>query len=64
MTGDSGRDELLTVDEVGAMLKVPRRWVYDCARRGDIASAKVGKYLRFRRRDVETFIDGRFTGAG
>lgn len=63
MSGSTVSAELLSVDEVANLLKVPRRWVYDCARRGDIPSAKVGKYLRFRRGDVAAFIDGRFAEA-
>ena len=56
-----GTDDLLTVVEVAQWLNVPRRWVYDRARRGDLPSGRVGKYLRFRRQDVATFIEQTFT---
>src|SRR3990172_7803198 len=39
--------ELLTVDELAAMLKVPRSWVYQHSRgRNPLPFIKVGKYLR------------------
>jgi excisionase family DNA binding protein len=52
---------LLTVDQVAMLLQVPKRWVYERAQRGDLPSGKVGKYLRFRRRDVLAYIDRQFT---
>lgn len=56
----SAAEELLTVDEVAQWLKVPKRWVYDRAQRGELPSGRVGRYLRFRRRDVNAFIDRNF----
>jgi excisionase family DNA binding protein len=50
-------DDLMTVEEVAAYLKVNKRWVYDAAARGLIPSSKVGKFLRFKRVDVQTFVD-------
>ena len=43
-------DQLLTVDELAAALKVPKSWIYDKPRRGAdaIPSLRVGKYIRFR----------------
>jgi excisionase family DNA binding protein len=56
-------DELLTVDDVAALLKVSRSWVYERTR-GRHASMsrrlphiKVGKYVRFDRRAVQTFLE-------
>jgi len=55
-------DELLTVDEVAALLKVPRSWVYEHTRsRGTPRSErlpyiKLGKYLRFNAREIREFI--------
>ena len=39
-------DKLLSAEEVANLLGVPRRYVYDLARRGVIPSVRVGKYLR------------------
>ncbi|MFI6074039.1 helix-turn-helix domain-containing protein [Actinoplanes sp. NPDC051343] len=58
--GSQPRDELLTIDEVAQMLRVPvgtiRKW--RSAREGPPAF-RVGKYLRFRRSAVETYITER-----
>ena len=54
--------ELLTVDEVAALLKVSRSWVYEHSRRrgtrrsGRLVHVKVGKYVRFERRAVREFL--------
>ena len=61
----SGDDlhELLTVDEVAALLKVSRSWVYEHTRsRGTPRSErlphiKVGKYVRLEARAVRAFLD-------
>ena len=55
-------DELLTVGEVAALLRVPRSWVYDHTRsRGTSRSErlphlKVGKYLRFSAQAIRAFL--------
>lgn len=55
--------ELLTVDEVAALLKVSRSWVYEHTRaRGTPRSErlphiKVGKYVRFDPRAVREFLE-------
>jgi excisionase family DNA binding protein len=52
-------DDLLTVDEVAALLKVQRSWVYERirARRGDkLPHVKLGHYVRFERAAVEEFV--------
>jgi excisionase family DNA binding protein len=55
--------ELLTVDEVAAVLKVSRSWVYEHTRARDTAPGerlphvKVGKYVRFDARAVRAFLD-------
>ena len=48
-------ETLLTVHEVAALLKVPVSWVYEHTRQGcddPLPAVKVGKYLRFFRRDI------------
>jgi excisionase family DNA binding protein len=62
---NSGQDlhELLTVDEVAALLKVSRSWVYEHTRsRGTPRSErlphmKIGKYVRFDPRAVRAFLE-------
>jgi excisionase family DNA binding protein len=54
--------ELLTVDEVAALLKVSRSWVYEHTRsRGGMRAErlpfiKIGKYTRFDPRSVNEFL--------
>ena len=60
--------ELLTVDDVAALLKVSKSWVYEhtrtrtASRSERIPHVKIGKYVRFDPRLVRTFIDRRTTG--
>jgi excisionase family DNA binding protein len=55
--------ELLTVDEVAAVLKVSRSWVYEHTRARGLAAnerlphIKVGKYVRFDARAVRAFLE-------
>lgn len=55
-------NELLTVDEVAALLKVSRSWVYEHSRSKQTARSdrlphiKIGKYVRFDPRAVRAFL--------
>lgn len=65
LTPPSPQDEdftLLTVDEVAALLKVSKSWVYERTRshardEHALPFVKLGKYLRFDGRDIRTYID-------
>ena len=53
-------DELLTVEEVAVLLKVPQSWVYLHTRRRSksrLPHIKIGKYLRFCEADVWSFLE-------
>jgi predicted DNA-binding transcriptional regulator AlpA len=60
--------ELLTVDDVAALFKVSKSWVYEHTRtRGAprserIPHVKIGKYVRFDPRLVRAFIDRQMSG--
>ena len=60
---DDQLQELLTVDEVAAVLKVSRSWVYEHTRApgmhpGErLPHIKVGKYVRFDTRAVRAFLE-------
>lgn len=57
-------EALLTADEVASWLKVKKSWVYDAHARGELPGLKVGKqHLRFRRADIEAYLDGPAGGA-
>ena len=52
-------EALLTVEEVSALLKVPKSWVYGKTRRRGLERLphlKLGKYLRFEEHDVKAFL--------
>jgi excisionase family DNA binding protein len=60
---DADLHELLTVDDVAALLKVSRSWVYEHTRARGVPKSerlphiKVGKYVRFDARAVRAFLD-------
>lgn len=62
---DSSVDDLdlMTVEQVCALLKVRKWFVYDAVSGGHLVAVKLGRSLRFRRRDVARFIDGGLTAA-
>jgi excisionase family DNA binding protein len=52
-------DELLTVSEIAAVLKVPVSWVYDRTRRRGaerMPHMKLGKYLRFHAAEIREWL--------
>ncbi len=56
----SGVESLLTVKEVAEFLRVPASWVYERTRRRGkdrLPHVKVGKYLRFRQSDLQSYIE-------
>ena len=56
-------DELLTVGDVAALLKVSKSWVYEHTRSRALPAAerlphlKIGKYVRFDARAVRAFLE-------
>ena len=60
--------DLLTAEEVANLLRLKPTTIYDAASRGALPVVRLWKgkrrtLLRFRRRDVESFIDERATPA-
>jgi len=55
-------DRLLTSAEVAELLGVKTSWVDEHARQGDLVSVRLGRYRRFRRADVDAFIERCTTG--
>ena len=60
---DPGEDDaLLTVQDTARLLKVSVTWVYEHVRpdtEDRLPFVKLGKYLRFDRRDLKAFIDAK-----
>lgn len=53
-------DELMTVGEIAAFLKVPNSWVYERTRRHGferLPHVRLGKYLRFSLPEVRTWLE-------
>ena len=60
---NSGQDDrtpvpLVTAEEVATLLKVPKSWVYDAARRNVLPHVNLGRYVRFVWADIETWAAG------
>lgn len=55
--GADSDEEILTLDEVAAFLRAGRRTVYRFAQNGDIPAFKLGGTWRFRRSELERWID-------
>lgn len=54
--------ELLTVEEVAALLKVDKSWVYARTRRRGserLPHVKLGKYLRFDEKSIHAYLERR-----
>ena len=49
-------DEVLTIKEVAAMLKVGEKTAYTLAQSRELPGFKVGGQWRFRRNDIQTWI--------
>jgi excisionase family DNA binding protein len=56
---NSANDVLLTADEVAAILRVPRSWVY--GHLDLLPTVRLGRYVRFRRIEVELFLERKGT---
>jgi PTS system nitrogen regulatory IIA component len=54
--------EILTLEEVAAYLRVSERTVYDWANKGEIPCGKLGTTWRFKRSEVEKWVDTKLTG--
>jgi excisionase family DNA binding protein len=60
-------EQLETIDELAERWRVQKRWLYDrTARTGKerIPHYKVGKYLRFKPREVDAWLERQKNGGG
>jgi excisionase family DNA binding protein len=55
--------DLLTPDDLCALLKVKKSWLYDEVEAGRLEALRLGKQLRFRPSDVARYLDGRARGS-
>ncbi|MDR1866957.1 MAG: PTS sugar transporter subunit IIA [Treponema sp.] len=54
-------DAILTIDEVARYLRVSERTVYDWAQKGEIPSGKLGTVWRFKRSDIERWVNDKLS---
>lgn len=57
-------DEIMTIQEVAAYLKLKAKTAYRLAADGKIPGFKVGGSWRFRRKEIEAWIDEQSRGQG
>ena len=55
-------DEILTLKEVAAYLKLAEKTAYKLAAEGKLPGFKVGGSWRFKKEDIESWIEQRKTG--
>jgi len=55
--------ELLTIKEIGGLLRVHPSTIYKLTKKGKIPSFRVGSDWRFRRDEIERWITGQTIGA-
>ena len=53
--------EIMTIEEVAKYLRVSERTVYDWAQKGDLPGGKLGTTWRFKREDVENWVNERLS---
>jgi excisionase family DNA binding protein len=49
--------EILTLEELHNYLKIPKPTLYSLAQTGRIPAAKVGKHWRFRKTDIDEWLN-------
>ena len=54
-------EDILTIDEVARYLRVSERTVYEWAQKGEIPSGKIGTVWRFKKSDLQKWIDERLS---
>ncbi|MGB5932952.1 MAG: helix-turn-helix domain-containing protein [Anaerolineae bacterium] len=54
--------EVLTPDEVAALLRVSRKTIYRSIRNGELIAARVGRQYRIPRRNIDLFLASKSTG--
>ena len=55
------QDDILTIEEVAKYLRVSDRTVYDWAQKGEIPAGKIGTVWRFKKSEVEKWVNARLS---
>ena len=54
--GNGHSPTLLSAEKAAKLFDVPKSWISEAARRGEIPSVRLGHYVRFKPEDLATFI--------
>jgi excisionase family DNA binding protein len=54
--GNGHSPTLLSAEAAAKSFGVPKTWISEAARRGELPSVKLGHYVRFKPEDLESFI--------
>jgi len=57
-------DDILTLEEVAKYLRVSERTVYDCAQKGEIPAGKIRTAWRFKKSEIDKWVNDRLTSTG
>lgn len=52
----TGSDEIMTIEELAAYLKVSKSMLYQMAQKGAIPASKVGKHWRFHKATINEWL--------
>ena len=56
-------DDILTIEEVAKYLRVSERTVYDWAQKGEIPAGKIGTVWRFKKTEIENWVNERLSSS-
>ncbi len=56
-------DQVLTIDELAAYLKVSKSTLYKLVQEGKVPGQKVGRHWRFRRETIDRWLDSNSEGS-
>ena len=56
-------EEILTIEEIAKYLRVSDRTVYEWAQKGEIPAGKIGTVWRFKRSEIENWVDERLASS-
>jgi len=56
-------DDILTLEEVAKYLRVSERTIYDCAQKGEIPAGKIRTAWRFKKSEIDKWVDDRLTSS-
>lgn len=57
-------DDVMTIDELAAYLKLSKSTLYKLAQEGKVPGQKVGRHWRFRKKSIDQWLDRRDKGSG